>query len=124
MDYSIHHRAGYRTIVNLTVIGFALPFALLAVSLAMYLKGLSARVPIRPLNAIALGPLCRCDRVSLPAFTVRLPPPRDRDDDLGRRLQREPETRADRCPGRDSGGLRANAEARVGHRRMAESGRH
>jgi hypothetical protein len=50
--------------VNLTVIGSALPFALLAVSLAMYLPGLSARVPIRPLNTIGLGPLCRCDRVS------------------------------------------------------------
>lgn len=36
--------------MNLTVIGFALPLALLAVSLAMHLPDLSARVPIRPLN--------------------------------------------------------------------------
>jgi hypothetical protein len=43
MDYSIHHRAGSRTIANLMVIGFALPFALLTVSLAMYLPSLSAR---------------------------------------------------------------------------------
>jgi hypothetical protein len=61
----VHYRDGYRTIVNLTVIGFALPFALLAVSLAMYLPGLSARMPIRLPNAIALGPLCRCDRGQL-----------------------------------------------------------
>ena len=44
------------TILNPTVTGFALPFALLAVSVAVYFPGFRGRLPIRPLNGIAFGP--------------------------------------------------------------------
>ena len=48
--------ACYLTIVKPTVTGFALPFALLAVSVALYFPGSRGRLPIRPLNGIAFGP--------------------------------------------------------------------
>ena len=60
------------TIVNFTVIGFALPLALLAVSLAVYGPGVSAFLPIRPVNATALAPGCRFFRVSVPALIARV----------------------------------------------------
>src|SRR4029077_10803639 len=62
----------YLTIVNLTVIGFALPLALLAVSVAVSAPGVSAFLPMRPLKATVLAPGCRFLRVSVPALIARV----------------------------------------------------